>query len=91
MGSLLDVRSSDAVYETIRTVLGGMVGENIASSSPRALARKLGFDGPQLTADQTASLVEQLCQELVVFVGHHRAAAARREIEERLAEGECLR
>lgn len=64
-----------------------MVGETMAASSPRALARRLGLDGPHFTPDQANSLVEKVCQGLIVFVGRQRAVAVQKEIEHRLANG----
>jgi hypothetical protein len=75
------------VIELIRIALAPIVGETMAGSSPVALARKLGFDGPHLTPIQAATLIERVCLGLVVFVGRQRATSAQREIEEALAKG----
>jgi hypothetical protein len=75
------------VIELIRAALAPIVGETMAASSPAALARKLGYDGPHLTPSQAATLVERVCVGLVVFVGRQRATAAQREIEDALAKG----
>lgn len=71
----------------IRISLAPIVGETMAGSSPVALARKLGFEGPHLTPSQAATLIERVCLGLVVFVGRQRATSAQREIEEALAKG----
>jgi hypothetical protein len=86
-GVLADLYSREAVIEMIRVSLAPIVGETMAASSPLALARKLGFDGPHLTPAQATTLVERVCQGLVVFVGRQRATFAQREIEEALAKG----
>ena len=86
-GVLADLYSREAVIEVIRVSLAPIVGETMAASSPLALARKLGFDGPHLTPSQATTLVERVCLGLVVFVGRQRASAAQREIEEALAKG----
>jgi hypothetical protein len=86
-GVLADLYSREAVIELIRASLAPIVGETMAASSPLALARKLGFEGPHLTPSQAATLVERVCLGLVVFVGRQRATFAQREIEEALAKG----
>jgi hypothetical protein len=75
------------VVELIRASLAPIVGETMAASSPLALARKLGFDGPHLTPAQAATLIERVCLGLVVFVGRQRAMSAQQEIEAALAKG----
>ena len=86
-GVLADLYSREAVIELIRASLAPIVGETMAASSPLALARKLGFEGPHLTPSQATTLVERVCLGLVVFVGRQRATYAQREIEEALAKG----
>jgi hypothetical protein len=86
-GVLADLHTRDAVIELIRVALAPIVGETMAASSPTALARKLGFEGPHLTPSQASTLIERVCLGLVVFVGRQRASAAQREIEEALAKG----
>jgi hypothetical protein len=85
-GVLAELNSREAVIELIRATLAPIVGETMAESSPVALARKLGFDGPHLTPSQATSLIERVCLGLVVFVGRQRATAAQREIQEALAK-----
>jgi hypothetical protein len=75
------------VVELIRAAIAPIVGETMAASSPQALARKLGFEGPHLTPSQAAALIERVCVGLVVFVGRQRATAAQKEIEHALANG----
>jgi hypothetical protein len=75
------------VVELIRAAIAPIVGETMAASSPQALARKLGFEGPHLTPSQAATLIERVCQGLVVFVGRQRATSAQQEIEHALANG----
>jgi hypothetical protein len=75
------------VIELIRISLAPIGGETMGGSSPQALARKLGFEGPHLTPTQAATLIERVCLGLVVFVGRQRASGAQREIEEALAKG----
>jgi hypothetical protein len=86
-GVLADLHTREAVIELIRVSLAPIVGETMAASSPAALARKLGFEGPHLTPSQASTLIERVCLGLVVFVGRQRASAAQREIEEALAKG----
>jgi hypothetical protein len=86
-GVLADLHSRETVIELIRISLAPIVGETMAASSPVALARKLGFEGPHLTPGQAATLIERVCLGLVVFVGRQRATSAQREIEEALAKG----
>lgn len=75
------------MIELIRIAIAPIVGETMAASSPVALARKLGFEGPHLTPTQAATLIERVCRGLVVFVGRQRAEAAQQEIEQALAKG----
>jgi hypothetical protein len=75
------------VVELIRAAIAPIVGETMAASSPQALARKLGFEGPHLTPSQAVTLIERVCLGLVVFVGRQRATAAQQEIERALANG----
>lgn len=77
--------------ELIRAAISPIVGETMAASSPAALARKLGYEGPHLTPSQAATLVERVCLGLVVFVGRQRAEAAQHEIEQALANGRADR
>lgn len=86
-GVLADLYSREAVIELIRAALAPIVGETMAASSPAALARKLGYEGPHLTPSQANTLVERVCVGLVVFVGRQRATAAQREIEEAITKG----
>lgn len=85
-GVLADLYSREAVIELIRAALSPIVGETMAASSPAALARKLGYEGPHLTPSQATTLVERVCVGLVVFVGRQRATSAQREIEEALTK-----
>jgi hypothetical protein len=74
------------VIELIRIAIAPIVGETMAASSPVALARKLGLEGPHLTPSQAATLIERVCLGLVVFVGRQRASSAQRDIEQALAK-----
>lgn len=84
-GILADQHSREAVIEMIRAAIAPIVGETMAASSPQALARKLGFEGPHLTTSEARALIERVCLGLGVFVGRQRARSAREEIERALA------
>ena len=88
-GVLPELHSREAVIELIRSAIAPIIGETMASASPQALASKLGLEGPHLTPAQAVTLIERVCQGLVVFVGRQRATTAQQDIEKALTNGKA--
>jgi hypothetical protein len=59
----------------------------MANTSPRAIAKRLGLDASELTHDQAQTLIEKVCQGLVVFVGRERALETQHAIRRELSGG----
>jgi hypothetical protein len=76
--------SSDELMDSVVRVVSPYLGENMARSAARAHCRKLGIDGPAVSADQIQALITRLGAGLNIFIGREKAATAVEELHKAL-------